>query len=87
MPTNLSSPFKTYFIDKILSLNLLQTNRFGNNLDKILDLIFFNENFNFSLYKCLVPISPSDMHHVALVLKLEFYAFREAVLEEKITFN
>ncbi|XP_017474320.1 PREDICTED: uncharacterized protein LOC108364946 [Rhagoletis zephyria] len=63
-PTNVNRSHEMYFMDSLLSLNLIQINTLFNKLGKILDLVFVNIIFN--LFECAFPISKTDKHHVPL---------------------
>ncbi|XP_017467809.1 PREDICTED: uncharacterized protein LOC108360135 [Rhagoletis zephyria] len=73
-PINVNASHEVYFIDSLLSLNLLQINNFVNKLDRILDLIFISDNIKCNIEVCHNPITPSNMHHVPLLLKFNYAA-------------
>ncbi|XP_053969185.1 uncharacterized protein LOC128870557 [Anastrepha ludens] len=80
-PNNVSSISEIYLIDNFLSFGLVQINNFSNSLSRILDLIFITDNINFSLLECVDPLSTPGLHHVPLVLHIEFYEFNDFYFE------
>ncbi|XP_075162913.1 uncharacterized protein LOC142235546 [Haematobia irritans] len=74
-PYNVLSTCEMNTIDGILSINLIQINRFFNKLNRILDLIFIDKDLKFNIAECLNPFSMPDMHHSAIELEIEFYSF------------
>lgn len=87
IPNNISSAHESYFIDSLLSLNLVQINNFFNKLNKILDLIFVSDDINYTLSESVSSITPSGMHHVSLDLYVEFYNFSVPYSDDKLSFN
>lgn len=86
-PLNVISTHESYFIDSLLSLNLIQVNSFVNKLDRILDLIFISDNLIYDIAECFSPITSCDKHHVPLILNFKFYEFPSAVPDDRISFN
>lgn len=75
LPGNVNRLEEIYFIDNLFSLNLHQINNFENGLNRILDLIFISNDINFIVEKCLSPMCKPDIHHIPLVIHLEFYVY------------
>lgn len=86
-PSNVESPSEIYFIDNILALDLMQINGLCNKLNRFLDLIFISKNMNFNISECLAPITPCGMHHIPIVLKLQFYQFHKCSPSTQLSFN
>lgn len=74
-PSNVNRTFEINVIDSFFSLDLVQVNKCFNRLGKILDLVFISKDLKFLIDECVFPFCKSDMHHVALELKFEFYYF------------
>lgn len=74
-PSNVNSPLEINFIDTVCSVPLRQINSFKNGLGRILDLVFISDNVKFSIDECPNPITAPDIHHVPLVVNIEFYKF------------
>lgn len=74
-PSNVNKEHEINLIDTFLDINLIQINNVFNKLNKLLDLIFVQPDFKYSIYECLQPFSPINALHTALILELEIYSF------------
>lgn len=76
--TNVITPSKSQsvicnlFLDNMAYNNLTQCNVEVNEHGNILDLIFSNKMHNLTVSKLQQPLLPIDLHHPALIVKLNF---------------
>ncbi|XP_017478949.1 PREDICTED: uncharacterized protein LOC108368584 [Rhagoletis zephyria] len=86
-PNNVNSSQELYFIDNVLSLNLIQINNYFNSLNRLLDLIFISDNFCCEVSECLNPVTSKDRHHLPLVVEFRFYHFPPVTTVSRPIFN
>lgn len=87
IPGNINKPYEINLIDSFFGLNLSQINNFHNRLGRILDLMFISDDLMYSTERCFFPMCNSDMHHVPLVIELEFYSFDNMNTNTTASFN
>lgn len=75
LPSNLNKSLEINFIDSTFSIDLIQINTVFNRLNKLLDLVFVSSDLKFNLSESAFPISPSNAHHSALEVVIEFYEY------------
>lgn len=78
-PSNVNKEHEINLIDSFFDMNLNQINNIFNGLKKILDLVFVQSESKFSIYECLQPFSPVNVHHTAIILELDFYNYIKCV--------
>lgn len=86
-PTNVNKDYEVNCIDTLLSLNLVQINHFSNQLHRFLDLIFVPNDFKFNVYECLAPISPSNLHHMPIVVEVGYFNFLKSSPSQNLALN
>lgn len=74
-PSNVNQYHEIDCVDNLTSLNLIQINHIANKLNRFLDLVFVPHDCKFNVYECLLPISPSNLHHIPLVIEIDSFNF------------
>lgn len=87
LPSNVNKPFEITVIDTFLSLGLTQINTVLNKLNKVLDLIFINQDLNFSLSESSFPFTAATAHHTALEIRIKAYKFAVGVNNNMVRYN
>lgn len=90
LPSKVNKSKEINFIDSLLSLNLVQINHISNQLNRFLDLIFVPDDCKFSIHECLMPISPSNVHHTSLLIEIDsynFFKYSESQISINFNFN
>lgn len=75
VPNNVNTASEINLIDSFFSIDLRQLNNVINKLGKILDLAFFSSDLKCSVSEYMFSVSPTNMHHTALEINVEFYDF------------
>lgn len=73
--------------DSIYSLELFQVNDVQNDLHRILDLVFINNDFQCKLYECYTPLTRNSIHHKAIVMNFSFYTYSKPFCDPEIQYD
>lgn len=62
-------------------------NKFKNNLDRILDLLFVDKELYMSVNNCLFPIFSNSIHHIALTFEFKILNFFKTEISSLFKYN
>lgn len=75
IPFNVTKDDESLVVDSLSSLDLFQINNVRNNLGRILDLTFINNDLKYYIQPADFPLLNNSFHHKALQLHLGYYNF------------
>lgn len=81
VPNNIQGNTQIDFVDKLNLCNLSQFNSYRNCKNRILDLVFSNNDIAIS--NCIDPLVPEDPYHKSLVISVDLVGIRTLSLKPR----
>lgn len=75
VPFNVRSTIEIAIIDLFSQFNLVQINNFCNSLNRQLDLVFVDKEFDTSIDIVKVPVIQNTIHHKSVCLEVTFFDY------------